>query len=308
MLNSSNPTIGIAYVGLRYANPTNFMLYFSSVPTTRISHLRIIKNMSEISDKKQLKPHDYKIGGVDNDGSEVKKIYAKSPEYVVYRTDSSIRIDIDDDSQKLNEYVSNHYKIGVDLARIYSWLPENLSSSESINKQIARAMATNVAGNYDDAKIMLKHAEERITKLKTIQGRLQYTLSAFLLVLITFIISILISSDESAIFAKVMLCGALGGILSIAVGFSNLSIDIDADWQTNSLIGCSRILIAITASLFSYFAIKSDIAFSFANKIESNDGIFMIAMVAGFAEMLIPNIMNNLAKENSRLDENNSKT
>lgn len=260
----------------------------------------------EAPDKTQLKPYDYKIDGVDNDGSAVRKIYAKASGYVIYRTDSSIRIDMGDDNPKLNEYASNHYKIGVDLARIYSWLPENLSGSEPINKQIARAMATNVAGNFDDAKKMLTHAEERIIKLKTIQGRLQYTSSAFVLVVVIFIISSIIPAGDSEIFTKVMLCGALGGILSIAVGFTNLSIDIDANWQTNSLIGGSRILIAITASLFSYFAIKSDIAFSFVNKIESNYGIYMIAMVAGFAEMLIPNIMNNLAKENER--HNNTKT
>jgi hypothetical protein len=124
---------------------------------------------------------------------------------------------------------------------------------------------------------------------------------------VIFAISIFIYAGESAIFAKVMLCGALGGILSIAVGFSNLSIDIDANWQTNSLIGGSRILIAITASLFSYFAIKPDIAFSFVNKIKSNYGVFMIAMVAGFAEMLVSNIMNNLAKENARPDDPDDK-
>ena len=59
----------------------------------------------------------------------------------------------------------------------------------------------------------------------------------------------------------------------------------------------SRILIAITASLFSYFAIKSEIAFGFVSKIQENYGIYLIAMVAGFAEMLVPNIMNNLAKD-----------
>lgn len=266
--------------------------------------------MSEASDKQHLKPNDFMIGGLDNRGNVVEKIYSKTLEYVIYRTDSSIVIDIDDDCPKINEYLSNYLKLGVDLARIYSWLPENLSGSEPINLLIARAMALNVTGNYDDAKTMLKHAEDRIIKLKTIQGRLQYTLSAFLLVLITFIISTIISlffSGDTVIFTQVMLCGALGGVLSIAVGFSNLRIDIDANWQTNSLIGGSRILIAITASLFSYFAIRSDIAFSFVNKIDSNYGIFLIAMVAGFAEMLVPNIMNNLAKENSHSDDSKSK-
>lgn len=268
-----------------------------------------LKNMSKTSDKTQLKPYDYKIGGKDNDGGDVKKIYAKLKDYVIYRTDSAIRIDVDDDSSKAEEYSSNHHKISFDLGRIYSWLPENLSESESINKQIARAMATNAAGNYENAKEILKHAEDRIIKLKIIKGRIAYTKSAIYVVIFTLSISSILRliGSDIAIFTNVMLCGALGGLLSIAVGFNNLNIDIDADDKTNQLIGSSRIIIAITASLFSYFAIKSDIAFSFVDKVESNYGIYLFAMVAGFAEMLVPNIMNNLAKESEHPDDKNSK-
>jgi len=112
----------------------------------------------EESQARQLKPYDFKTRGVDNDGDRVEKIYTKSPEFVVYRTERSIRLDMDDDSENLTTYLNNHQKIGVDLARIYSWLPESLSWSEAINRQIARAMTTNVYGNYDDAKLMLAHA------------------------------------------------------------------------------------------------------------------------------------------------------
>jgi len=254
--------------------------------------------MSETQKPTHLKPYDFKIGEPDNDGVAVRKIYTKSPDYVIYRTDTAIRIDINDDSEKVPEFSSNHYKIGIDLARIYSWLPENLSWSEPINKQIARAMTTNIGGNYDDAKAMLTHAEERIIKLKTIQGRIQYTLSAFLLVAIAFVASLLTKSEEADLLANIILCGSLGGVLSIAVGYNKLAVDIDADWTTNSLIGGSRIVIAIAAALFSYFAIQSDIAFSFVKVSQSNYGYFLVAMVAGFAEMLVPNMMNNLANKN----------
>lgn len=263
--------------------------------------------MSELENNKRLKPYDYKIGNPDNDGVPVKKIYAKAIDYVIYRTDTSIRIDMDDDSPKMQEYAANHYKIGIDLARIYSWLPEKLSWSEPINKQIARAMATNVAGNYDDAKAMLAHAEERIIKLKIIQGRIQYTLSAFLIVLTMSFVAMITSSCGASLLPKIMLCGALGGVLSIAVGYNSLTIDIDANWKTNSLIGGSRIVIAIIASLFSYFAIQSGIAFSFIQESQSNYGAYLIAMIAGFAEMLVPNMMNNLASENATTESGSPK-
>lgn len=254
--------------------------------------------MTEENNKIQLKPYDYKTGALDNDGVVVQKIYTKAEGFIIYRTNSAIRLDMDDDHPEMKTYMANHFKIGVDLARIYSWLPENLSWAEPINKQIARAMTTNVMGNYSEAKKMLDHAEERIIKLKIIQGRIQYTLSAFLVVFIISIFALFLSSSSAAFLSKVMLCGALGGVLSIAVGYNSLAIDIDANWKTNSLIGGSRIVIAVIASLFSYFAIQSGVAFSFVRESESSNGIFLIAMIAGFAEMLVPNMMNNLAREN----------
>src|SRR5690606_4376885 len=254
--------------------------------------------MTEENNKIQLKPYDYKTGALDNDGVVVQKIYTKAEGFIIYRTNSAIRLDVDDDHHEMKTRRSSDLKIGVDLARIYSWLPENLSWAEPINKQIARAMTTNVMGNYSEAKKMLDHAEERIIKLKIIQGRIQYTLSAFLVVFIISIFALFLSSSSAAFLSKVMLCGALGGVLSIAVGYNSLAIDIDANWKTNSLIGGSRIVIAVIASLFSYFAIQSGVAFSFVRESESSNGIFLIAMIAGFAEMLVPNMMNNLAREN----------
>ena len=248
---------------------------------------------------KQLKPYDYKIGEDDNDNLPIRKIYSKLPGYTVYRTDNAIRIDIDDDHELCNTYASNHQSLSVDLARIYSWLPEELSGSESINRLVGRAITTNASGNKEAAKAILAQAEQRIVKLKTIEGRLQYTLSAFILVLFVFVFSLFFGMASAPILLNVALCGGLGGVLSIALGFSSLEIDLDASRTVNCLIGCSRILIAITAAIFSYFAIKTDVAFSFVSKAPDFSGFYMIAMVSGFIEMLVPNIMSNLAKENS---------
>jgi hypothetical protein len=255
------------------------------------------------SNPKQKKPYDYKIDGLDNNGEKINKIYSKLPAFVVYRTENAIRIDIDDDHKDCESLKQKHMAIGVDLGRIYSWLPEKLGDSEPINKQIARAMTTNVIGNHDDAKTLLKHAEERIIKKKTITGRLQYTSSAFFLVFIlAFVVSAFtywLGSGKVDVLYYIALCGSLGGLLSISIGFSTLEIDIDATQITNYLIGCSRILIAITAAIFSYFAIKSEIAFTFIGRSPENYGLYMIAMISGFIEMLIPNIMSNLAKNDS---------
>lgn len=255
---------------------------------------------NELSDKekeqsqRQIKPYDYVAGTVDNDKEKVIKIYSKALSHIVYRTDRAIRIDIDDEHKDAKSIGERHYRLSVDLARIYSWLPEDLSKSESINRLVARAITANAAGFPEDAKIILAQAEDRLVKLKTIQGRLQYTLSALTLVFVVFLISLSNGLSSAPILFNIVLLGSLGGVLSIALGFSSLEIDLDASGEVNCLIGCSRILIAISASIFSYFAIQTDVAFSFVAKAPGNSGYYMIAMVAGFAEMLVPNIMSNL--------------
>jgi hypothetical protein len=267
-------------------------------------------SVSELSAKekeqsqKQKKPYDYVAGKEDNDKEKVIKIYSKALSYIVYRTDRAIRIDIDDEHKDAKGIGERHYCLSVNLARIYSWLPEDLSKSESINRLVARAITANAAGLTEDAKKILAQAEDRLVKLKTIQGRLQYTLSALTLVLFVFFISFYNGLSSAPILFNIVLLGSLGGVLSIALGFSSLEIDLDASGNVNCLIGCSRILIAIAASIFSYFAIQTDVAFSFVSKAPGNSGFYMIAMVAGFAEMLVPNIMSNLVKEGGEKQKN----
>jgi hypothetical protein len=254
---------------------------------------------------KRLRPYDFKAGILDNDNVSVIKIYAKLQEFVVYRTENAIRIDIDDDHKKAEVCGKNHHKIAVDLARIYSLLPEKLSKTESINRLIGRAITTNAAGNYDSARSILAQAEERLTRLKVLQGRLQYTVCALLFVFVVFVLTVVLSlvfGQEKMLLLNVALYGALGGVMSISIGFSSLEIDIDASPVVNCLVGWSRILIAIVASIFAYFAIKADVAFSFVSTAPANSGLFMIAMVSGFVEMLVPNLMNNLTKDGSRVE------
>lgn len=67
--------------------------------------------------KEPIKPNDFRLNEVDNDGSKVERIYYKSVEYVVYRTKNAIRIDFDDALPSLKNYSDNHHKLGVQLAK-----------------------------------------------------------------------------------------------------------------------------------------------------------------------------------------------
>jgi len=255
-----------------------------------------------IGSQQRKVPYDYKINEFDNDNSKIKQIYSSFPEFVVYRTSGAIRIDINDSHERCSELTERHRRLGVDLAKISSLLPEDLRRTESINRLIGRAITVNVGGDSESAKAILQHAVDRLVKLKTIQGRLQYAFSAVLSVIVICALSWFRGSEQAPLLLNMALCGALGGLMSIGLSFSSIEIDVDASVRVNCLIGASRILIAVTASIFAYFAIKSDIAFSFVSKAPDNSGFYMIAMVTGFIEMLVPNIMSNIGKEGRDAD------
>ncbi len=246
-----------------------------------------------------IKPLDFKLGETDNTGEVIERIYEMCPDFVVYRTAKSVRIDFDDDRQNAEALISLHGKISVDLAKVYSLLPDRITKIEAINRLIARALSANAGGDESDAKDMLSHAQERIAKLRTISGRLQYTLSSFAMALLAFFGMLIPNmfglAGDYAVYGSVAFCGALGGTISVSLGFSKLEVDVDADIFTNCLIGGSRIVISIAAAIFSYFALKSGVAFSFLADGDKPLGIYVVAMIAGFSEMLIPNIMTNLS-------------
>lgn len=255
----------------------------------------------------KIKPDGLYVGGIDNAGEKILRMYSKNKEYATYRTKSAIRLEIDDDLKEREAYERKHFEISFELARIYSWLPNNLRWSEPINRQVARSIITNIRGDKDLAKSMLDHAEDRIKRLRIINGRLLYAISslsvASALVGILMLYSFFMPNKELfkdyENLLRVATCGALGGALSVSLGFAKFDIDIDASWITNILIGASRIFIAITAAIFAYFAVESGLLLTALRSENTPYGVYVIAMIAGFSEMFVPNLMANLVTQDS---------
>jgi hypothetical protein len=253
------------------------------------------------------KPDDFRVGEPDNVGETVLRIYNINPFYIVYSTRRAIHVDIDDTNpDKSAEMVHKHQQIALELSRVYSILPRLIDSTEPINRQIARAITLNFEGLTADAKVMLADAEQRVRRLQVIWGRLQYALSSMIATLSAVSIAILSRfpthngqawvSPQWTLYWQIAACGAMGGFLSVAIGFRDLKIDVDAGSWTNCFIGASRILIAIIAAMFALFVIKSGIALQ-ALVIKGDlapYGLYALAMIAGFSERLVPSLMENL--------------
>jgi len=241
----------------------------------------------------------YKVGEENESGYIIEQIYTRNNEFSVYRTKHSIACTVINPSNDLRKRISilEYYK-----ARTLALINHDTSKYLSISSLIASAVSINIEGDTDSAIKILEFAEKRIFIIKTIVGRIFYTLSAFSVVLLLFIVclishkhihnQIIKDAINSAFF------GSIGAAMSIALGYQSIEIDVDSTDIVNSLMGFSRILIGIFASIFCLLSIKNDIAFSFV-KNHIPWGIWMISMMSGFVEKLAPNIIGKLSEKTS---------
>ena len=101
------------------------------------------------------------------------------------------------------------------------------------------------------------------------------------------------------VYWRIAACGAMGGFLSVALGFRELEIDLDSNWITNCLVGASRILIACSAAIFAMFLIKSGFALQFFDSPNGEYGLYSVATVAGFSLRFVPNLIEDLGQQSS---------
>lgn len=243
---------------------------------------------------------DFAVGECDSAGEKIEVIYQLRPDFAVYRTQGKIHLHVDDDNPNLDALLSRHQAIYMKLTRVYSLLPADLSDTERINSDVARAVAANLTDRQELAVETLEGAETRIKKYITLKGRLVYAYSCVLTLLAVVAIAMFVRwIDDSSLYmyGKIATCGALGGFLSVAYRLSKLDIDYDADGKMNALMGSSRILIASVASIFAYFLVQSGIAFKFFTAGDDSGmyGVLAVAMAAGFSEGMVPGFIKSIS-------------
>lgn len=253
----------------------------------------------------RLNPIDFRVGKVDNTGNKVVEIYTQEQKFVVYRHAHAIRVEWDISLTDVEQLRERHSKITVELAKIYAILPQNLQKTEHVNRVIARALRENSRGGTAVAKVLLKTARELAANWKTNTGRLAHAagaltiafVSAGLVVALSFVVSDHVS--RAAVYYhlfKVALCGALGGILAVSLRFDRLEINPYQTRLHNFCNGMLRIIISAICALFAFFAVESGVAFSVLQGSDTHaKGIYLLTMLAGFSEFLVPNLMQTLS-------------
>lgn len=107
---------------------------------------------------------------------------------------------------------------------------------------------------------------------------------------------------------KVVVCGALGAFLSVCLSIQQLEIDPETPRKVNRISGITRLVIGMSAGLVVYLAIGAGLVLADGLSLEVADGeqlsakvtagILLLAVVAGFSEGFVPNILRRVGGDN----------
>lgn len=250
---------------------------------------------------------DYKIGGKDRFGHDIKYIHSFEENYVIYESDDFV---LHYDEKGGGQATKNMASLGFKMAIINILRGEG--ASRKGNTQIALAWNQCFEGDLENSKKIL----DTIISNLLIKGKITYIISAFFAVLLTFIIVILINKVHDDFFLpaaitlpNICLLGALGGLISILIKLKNLYLDPHSR-VLNAISGISRILISITSALLFYLAYKSQLILAVFDSIEPEEEMFFVmacSIIVGFIERFIPEIANqvsNLIKKEGSTSKN----
>lgn len=107
---------------------------------------------------------------------------------------------------------------------------------------------------------------------------------------------------------KVIVCGALGAFLSVCLSIGQLEIDPETPRKVNRISGITRLVIGMAARLVVYLAIGAGLVLADGLSLEVAEGqqlsakvtagILLLAVVAGFSEVFVPNILRRVGGDN----------
>jgi hypothetical protein len=249
-------------------------------------------------------PNEFIVGSKDLHGSEILQVYITASDYVIYKTETGISVYTYEDNLPDDDkiYWKRMVQIGPEIGEIKSLQPAK-KGFESIDRELVRGMYQALEGKIELARSLMETAKNRLIRLRCLRGRLEYLISSFVFTLFPLFFLLLfyfINFFQQKTFfitiASVASCGAIGGFLSVSLNVWKLEIDLDAGSALNFAAGGSRILIALMAAIFVYFAIKSELILGTMGK--SEYGVYVACIISGFSESFIPNIIRKMSETN----------
>ena len=241
---------------------------------------------------------NYILGAKVSHG-EITKIYTSSPEFAIYETNNSgnVAYYLADDSKTLN--ISDLKPLIIEIDS----LTETIEEKKKYAQRKSAALVECFFDRPESGKKVLESLISRIKKDRRFKSKLTYLTTAISFVIVNILIAILINmviKDELhpmfVYFFTLATFGSFGGLISIM--FKNVKVDMDikGSRKIQILDSCSRIFIAMISSLVIFVFIKANIILGILNDLNNPYVIYAFAVIAGFSEKFIPDVINRSAE------------
>lgn len=232
---------------------------------------------------------------------KITKIYTRSSKFVIYETNDSgnVAYYLNDDTK--TEHISELKPLIIEIDSLTQTIREK-------KKYAQRKSAALVECFYDRpeaAKKVLKSLIVGIKEDRTLKSRLIYVVSALIFVILNLFIALIINTslksklhEQFILFFTIATFGSLGGLISILIKNVKLNLDIQGNKTIQIIDSCSRIFLSMISSIIIYVFIKSNIILGIVNDLNNIYVIYSFAIIAGFSETFIPELINKTEESN----------
>jgi hypothetical protein len=260
------------------------------------------------------------LGATDKMGQTIGQVYLSGEDYTIYRTGQGVNVNFGDCRAREREQRARYEQISPQLCRL-RFLTSQMARRFTISRftksggfydhQIAAAIYLALQGKSNEANEILNTglalAEERVTN----ENRVRYLLACLLVGLIpAFVLWLLNRSGQMPLdevwapYLMAAAAGAAGAVFSIALRIQDLDLKPFAQSVMNYVMGALRVLTGFVAGTMILLIINGTvsgkgIAAVLTSPItelsaESWKCIVLIGFLGGFAERLVPSLLQTL--------------
>lgn len=239
-------------------------------------------------------------------GELITSLYAARPEYLIFEGDKCGEVTVSTDNPELRKRCS---LISGKISLITEYLITRQEKRKFVD-QIGLAYVEAIEGNDLEANKICDKLINRIELYKSNIGRFYYLLSCLGVVGVVLIFSFILKKyefiPEIIPHFYFMSYAAIGGFLSVAKDIKKVQIEATDFGWFQIVYGSIRILIAMFSGLIMYVLLKSELIFPKLGDTGNYYIICLLAIVAGFSETMIPNLLKKV--ENNELKANKAST
>ncbi|WP_320005685.1 hypothetical protein [Maridesulfovibrio sp.] len=240
--------------------------------------------------------HTIVVEKKDPHGDKITHIYHVGKNIALYIAGENLKLYTKSSDPVEKE---QHAKLVALLTSIRAETEDFKSPYEKYQPIVASALLKGITVKGHNTTKELKIILDKIKRIKISKARIMYWLSIAVPFMVFFSVYCYYEYDtlfnapleKNLVLAfKCALYGMLGGTISATFQIHNLNLDIESPQKSNIVLALSRVFLAAASGFASFFIINSGL-FGLLKTPVGICGYYSIAIIAGFSEKYIPNLL-----------------